>query len=108
MADFDNMNRTELAYIAQAEDPEAHRDLSRVQLLAIITGDSAPLPPRKTNRTRLKIMRYIDAHWVQLRPQLTCPAKSGLPRACFQCTDLQVTECLMKNKNIQLFEKKEE
>jgi hypothetical protein len=34
-----------------------------------------------------------------METQLTCPAKSKDPKACFQCVDAQVVTCLVQNEN---------
>lgn len=43
------------------------------------------------------LMRFIDDYWVKLQSQITCPAKSRDPKACYTCVDTQVYACLMKN-----------
>jgi len=43
-------------------------------------------------------MRFIDDYWVKIQSQITCPAKSRDPKACYGCTDTQVYSCLVKNE----------
>lgn len=41
------------------------------------------------------IMKVLLAHWTVVASQLTCPAKSGDPKACYECVDAQVTYCVV-------------
>jgi hypothetical protein len=43
------------------------------------------------------LMRFIEDYWVKIQSQITCPAKSREPKACYGCVDTQVYACLMKN-----------
>lgn len=43
-------------------------------------------------------MAFIIDHRKVLESQLTCPAKSMNPKACFSCVDAQVISCLVENK----------
>ncbi len=43
-------------------------------------------------------MRFLLEHWPMVFSQLTCPAKTGDPLACFQCVDAQVVYCIVDNK----------
>lgn len=53
------------------------------------------------NSWRLGIMGFLLERWASLRNQLTCPAKSGDPLACFQCLDQRVVACLVENKQYE-------
>lgn len=102
MTILSQMNMTELVELAQETHPEAHRGLSREVLEAIITNtpETGPtLPEKKVNRHRLRIMNFVQEHWEQVKPMLTCPARTGDPRACFNCTDVQVVECVTTNRD---------
>jgi hypothetical protein len=97
---LDEVNLSELVLLAQNEDPEAHRGLGRSHLKSIILGDEEEeLPLRTINKVRLRIMEFVNTHWLQVRPFVQCPAKTRDPRACFQCTDHQAVECAMSNKD---------
>jgi len=52
------------------------------------------VPPNPMDKRRLQMMRYILRHWAAVESQLTCPARSGDPRSCFNCTDIQVGLCI--------------
>lgn len=102
MSILSRMNMTELVELAQETNPEAHRGLSREVLEQIIANppEQGPtLPEKPINKYRLRIMSFVLDHWEQVKPMLTCPAKSGDPRACFQCTDIQVVECVTTNRD---------
>ena len=98
---LDELNDSELVLLAQDHDLNAHRALGRDRLYKIILSpDDNELPVRRVNKVRLKIMGYILGHWTQLKPLLSCPARTKKPTACFQCTDTQVSECALGNPQI--------
>ena len=55
-------------------------------------------------------MLFIVDFWPKLQSQLTCPAKTKDPKACYGCVDAQVYACLVGNEScepyIQLRRKK--
>lgn len=95
--DYDLLNQSELAAIAKELDPSASRQLSRDLLIGIIEGTVALLPERTIDKKRLKIMLYVNTNWDQVMYQVSCPAKSRDPRACFQCCDVQAADCITLN-----------
>ena len=46
------------------------------------------------------IMLFITDYWDKLQSQLSCPAKSKDPKACYGCIDTQVVACLTKNPRV--------
>jgi hypothetical protein len=102
--DWDDINETELTWLAQENNPNAHRSLGRERLLAIVMGEDVDLPDRAVDKVRLRIMEFVDQHWTQVEPLLACPARTRDPRACFNCTDVQVVECALSN-NKKIFGK---
>jgi hypothetical protein len=99
--DLSEYNRTELFLKAQEQNPNVRHNTSREQLIAIATGElQVDLPPRPVDKTRLVIMEFINAHWDQVKAIIACPARSQDPRACFSCTDIQIAECALKNRDI--------
>jgi len=94
---LDELNLSELVALAWAENPNAHRSLGREALVAIIVGDNQELPARRIDTWRRTIFAFVDAHWRQVAPLLSCPMKSRQPHACFQCPDVQVAECVLVN-----------
>lgn len=106
--DLDDLNDSELVLVAQGVAPEVHRGYDRADLIEMIeTGEDLDLQPREVNKVRLRIMQYITDHWKQVEPLLSCPASTKDPRACFQCTDVQVVECATTNPEIFKREKEE-
>lgn len=95
-----DLNHSELVVIAQNFAPEAHRGLSRELLISIITDNDTEvaLPVRRINKKRLRIMDYVNEHWNQVSYQISCPAKSQDPHACFACTDVQTAICVLHNR----------
>lgn len=94
------LNLTELVAICKEVVPQAHRGLPRELLEAIALGEQAELPVRRIDKVRLRIMQYIDENYDQVEYQLSCPAKSRDPYACFTCSDLLVASCMLENKKI--------
>lgn len=95
---LEDLNLSELAEMARAIDPNAHRGLSRETLETIIREwieDSTP--QRKIDVWRKKIFELCDSHWDQVAPLLSCPMKTRSPWACFHCPDFQVAECTLLN-----------
>lgn len=100
MVDLDALNLSELLLLAQENNPNAHIGLGRKLLERLARGEDLELPPRPIDKTRRVLMNYILDHWTQVRPLLTCPAKSQDPDSCFRCTDVQVVDCALSNKEI--------
>jgi hypothetical protein len=94
---LDELNLSELVSLAWAENPNAHRSLGREALINIIVGTTVELPDRRIDVWRRTIYAFVDAHWRQVEPLLSCPMKSRQPHACFQCPDVQVAECVLVN-----------
>lgn len=102
---LDDVNLSELVLLAQDEDPGAHRGLGRELLYKIILVEhDEALPTQKVDKVRLAVMGYVLDHWKQVKPQLSCPAKTQDPKACFRCSDVQAVECALDNP--QIFTKK--
>ncbi len=55
---------------------------------------------------RYAIMGFLRDPWDKGRAQLGCPAKSGELTACFNCTDAQVTYCLVDNAGEEFYIRK--
>lgn len=96
---FSALNHTELYQFACLAGHAVAPSLDREALLRIIVyedearGDASPLDAWRT-----AIMQFVLAHRKQLETQLTCPAKTFDPRACFGCLDTQVVSCLVNNQ----------
>lgn len=91
------LNLTELVQLAMQAHPEVHRLLPRALLERIALGEDVELPQYAINKTRLKIMSYINENYSQVEYQINCPARSRDPYACFSCSDLQVACCTLSN-----------
>lgn len=102
---LDDLNLSELVLLAQETNDKAHRGLGREVLTKLALGEDVAIQERQIDKTRLTIMEFVDAHWDQVRPLLSCPAKTRDPRACFQCTDIQVLECATSNDIIFIWKR---
>jgi len=98
---LDSLNVSELVLMAQETNPSAHRGLPRETLIRLALGEDVDLPQRRVDKTRLLVMQWIDANFKQVSPIVGgCPARTRDLRACFQCTDVQATECALTNSFI--------
>lgn len=95
---FDRFNHTELYQTARAAGLVVLPSESRQNLIAYIIGElEPPNVEHNLDMWRNGIMGFLIDHWKQVETQLTCPAKSKDPRACFGCVDTQVVSCLVNN-----------
>ncbi len=96
---FDRCNRTELLQVLKRLGLEAPPALPKETLIGLLLGEVEPDPSWKNimNSWRHGIMGFLLDHWEVVRSQLDCPARSGDPRACFNCIDAQVISCLTQN-----------
>ncbi len=97
MIDYEELNHTELVALAAEFNPNAHHGLPRSWLIQIIEGEDIELPERLIHKKRLRVMGYINEHWDAVSYQISCPARSQDPYACFGCSDLQAASCVLTN-----------
>lgn len=96
---FASYNRTELIQTCQGVGISVSPSASREELVELLLGDSEePTSTSDLDAWRHGIMGFILDHWATLSTQLTCPAKTKDPRACFGCIDAQVVSCLNSNQ----------
>lgn len=108
---FDRCNHTELYQFAREAGHNVQPNWDRDSLIRVIIGDvEPPNAEHDIDEWRLALMRFVIDHRTTLESQLTCPAKTMDPRACFNCVDAQVIACLVENKQykklIQIHRKK--
>jgi hypothetical protein len=95
---FDRCNHSELYQIARGNGHAVLPGVSRETLIRVIIGEvEPPAVLHDVDETRLAIMRFIIDHRKKLETQITCPARSFKPDACFGCVDAQVLSCLTNN-----------
>lgn len=94
---FAPYNRTELIQACQEVGISVSPAASREELTGLLTGSIVATNPSSMDAWRHGIMGFILDHWETLSTQLTCPAKTKDPRACFGCIDTQVVSCLNSN-----------
>lgn len=97
---FDRCNRTELLQILKRLGIPAPPDTPKETLIGVLLGEVEPDPEWRNvmDSWRHGLMGFLLDHWEVVRSQLTCPARTGDPRACFQCEDGQVISCIVDNK----------
>jgi hypothetical protein len=96
---FAAYNLSELYQTCRQAGLDAHPAMTRETMIAILLGEQEPLQvEHPLDPWRRGIMGFLIEHWKQVETQLTCPAKSKDPNACFGCVDVQVTSCLVTNE----------
>lgn len=102
--DWTQLNYSELYQAAQAAGHQPLPQATPEQLVALLEGLQEPSDEyNPINDLRDAIMAFVLEYWVKLQSQLTCPAKSGDPKACYGCLDTQVVSCLVKNEAVRPF-----
>lgn len=95
---FRDCNHTELYQLCRRQGFIVAPSTPPDRLIAYLMGEEEP--PQETHVVdswRHGIMGFLLDHWQTVRAQLSCPAKDGDPRACFNCIDTQVIACLASN-----------
>jgi hypothetical protein len=109
---FNRCNHSELYQIARRNGHVVFPNASRETLIRLIIGQEISTAiDHDIDEWRLAIMRFLIDHRRMLETQITCPAKSFDPHACFGCVDVQVISCITSNGHenqrlIQLRKKK--
>lgn len=104
-------NRTELYQLVRRQGIPTTSSLSKEELAKLLLGEAEPpLEPNEIDAWRDALMAFILDNWATIRSQISCPAKSGDPKACYECVDTQVIACLTENKRslVHIRRKKEE
>lgn len=96
---FDRYNYTELYQACRSAGIVCLPSEPREKLIAYLEGEAEPeVDINDFDRWRHGIMGFLLEYWVKVEAQLKCPAKSGDPKACFQCIDQQVVFCLVEQQ----------
>jgi len=92
---LERCNRTELYQVGLRAGLDMHPAEPKELMIARILGaDAPPNTDHPVDAWRGGLMKFIISHWSRLQAQLTCPARSGDPRACYGCLDSQVMTCI--------------
>jgi hypothetical protein len=95
------LNHTELYQTALRAGLRVLPSMEREALIAALLGTIEVDYQNPINDYRDGIMGAILEHWRKLQSQLMCPAKTGNPKACYQCVDAQVFHCLSINPSLE-------
>jgi hypothetical protein len=101
---FADFNHTELYQMARRAGIFVMPSATKEDLIKYLTGEAEPpTAAHEIDQWRHGIMGFLLEHWRAMETQLTCPARTKDPRACFNCLDTQVVTCLVQNeKDIHL------
>lgn len=92
---FEECNHTELYQMCLKAGIRASPSASKSTLIKLLEGLEEPTDENPFDSWRDAIMRLLLDHWDVVSAQLDCPAKSGDPKACYQCVDAQVMSCVV-------------
>jgi hypothetical protein len=96
---FDALNHTELYQLCRGAEIYVSPDATREKMVAYLSGEEEPeLVQHPIDDWRHGLMRFVIDYWKKLETQITCPAKSRDPKACFQCIDTRVIACVVTNE----------
>lgn len=97
---FQQCNDSELYQMARAAGFVVSPAARKADLIKYLLGEAEPPAiSHEVDRWRRGIMGFVLEHWRALETQLTCPARTKEPTACFNCLDQQVVTCLVQNAN---------
>lgn len=95
---LETLNETELYQVCLNADLRISPASSKEDMIAYLLGTKEPPEePHEIDAWRRGIMGFLLDYWKVMEAQLKCPAKSGDPKACFQCLDTQVITCIVTN-----------
>jgi hypothetical protein len=97
--DWDRVNDTELYQLCRRAGLLALPSFPREKLIALIEGlEEQEQIEHPIDAWRDAIMVFVNDFWPKLQSQLTCPAKTRDPKACYGCVDTQVYACIVGNE----------
>lgn len=100
MTDFERCNHTELYQVCRRAGIPVSPATPKEEMIAYLLGESeAPPVENVFDHWRNGIMGFLLDHWSVVETQLTCPAKSGDPKSCYQCVDAQVISCVVQQSD---------
>lgn len=94
-------NHTELYQLARALNLPVYPHTATGDVRSLLREEavSAEYKSHPIDEYRHGIMQMLLEYWDGVSAQLSCPAKSGDPRACFGCIDSQVLSCVVENRD---------
>lgn len=105
---FVDVNYTELYQLCRKNGLNVPPGMTREHYIGWLVGElELPEDSGPIDSWRNGLINFIDAYWMSLRPQLTCPAKNLKdvpnpdPQPCFGCPDLQVITCVVQGQKYE-------
>ncbi len=91
-------NHTELMQICRNARVPFSPGWTRAQLLAAICGEEFSDSHNPIDNLRDGIMAFVIDYQADVKSQLTCPARTLEPRACYGCVDAKPLLCLLSER----------
>ena len=100
-SDWERCNKTELYQTCRAAGLNVHPTDTNERFIQLLEGtEEDPPVAHPIDPWRDAIMNFVIDYWPKLQSQITCPAKSRDPHACYGCVDQQVISCIVKNEPV--------
>lgn len=96
-------NHTELYQACRQAGLGALPTDPKPKLIAMLEGVGGEPITHPLDLWRDAIMAFVIDYWPKLQSQVTCPAKTRDPKACYGCIDQQVVACLTKNGPLESY-----
>lgn len=97
---WEQANHTELYQLCKKAGLDVSPGMTRETLGQLLEGSLSLKDATTIDAWRDAIMAFINDFWPKLQSQITCPARSRDPKACYGCLDTQVVACLTKNPRV--------
>lgn len=94
-------NRTELYQACVRSGIRAPPGATKQELYDYLIGKVGCEEGNPVDSWRDTIMAFMIAYWKKVRLQVTCPAKTKDPKACYGCLDIQVIDCIVESPTIE-------
>ena len=99
---FGVANHTELYQLCHSLGLRVPASFSKNQLIQVLSGELEIVQSTsEIDSWRHGIMGFLLDHWDDVVLQLSCPAASGDPLSCFQCTDVHVLACISNSQQYE-------
>lgn len=97
---FSALNHTELYQLCRKAQLQVLPSATREEMVSYLLGEEEPATDtgHAIDSWRIALAQFVIDYWKKLETQVSCPAKSLDPHACFGCTDVRVVACVVENE----------